>query len=286
MRRTDEWGRIVGLLPLDQVFQIDYRLLSNRLAEIPDDANELLRLLDGKRTLAQVIENAGVACGEDLAGARILSKLLAEKIIRPVERNASGNAGAKGPPPLLPGARAAGPHDLATEAEGPPGRRGPGGGEHWFAEPMPAPARADGGRADPRTGGDPAPRIVRFPAKRRDPRRAPTRRGEDRPSRGPEAAPSPGAPPVSDAVEQASARTAAAPRPPATPGAGVHGPAKKRALAVALLVAGSALAGAGIGAWKVFASRPAAPAESTPPAATSISTPAPSPASSPAGGKK
>ena len=83
MRRTDEWGSIVEQLPLDRVFQIDYRLLSDRLSEIPDDANEILRLLDGRRTLAQVIAEASQ---DELAGASILSKLFIEKIILPVER--------------------------------------------------------------------------------------------------------------------------------------------------------------------------------------------------------
>ena len=83
MRRIDEWGRIVERLPsLDRVFELDYGLLADRLAEIPDDVNALLRLFDGRRSLARIIEEADY---DDLAAAGVLSKLYYEKIIREVE---------------------------------------------------------------------------------------------------------------------------------------------------------------------------------------------------------
>jgi CheY-like chemotaxis protein len=80
MRRIDEWGRIVEQLPaLDRIFEIDYTLLRDRLAEIPDDVNALLRLFDGKRTLEQVIDEADY---DDLAAAGVVSKLYFEGIIK------------------------------------------------------------------------------------------------------------------------------------------------------------------------------------------------------------
>jgi len=83
MRRIDEWGRIVEQLPaLDRVFELDYGLLADRLAEIPDDVNTLLRLFDGRRSLGRIIEEADY---DDLAAAGVLSKLYYEKIIREVE---------------------------------------------------------------------------------------------------------------------------------------------------------------------------------------------------------
>jgi hypothetical protein len=83
MRRIDEWGRIVEQLPaLDRVFELDYGLLADRLAEIPDDVNTLLRLFDGRRSLGRIIEEADY---DDLAAAGVLSKLYFEKIIREVE---------------------------------------------------------------------------------------------------------------------------------------------------------------------------------------------------------
>ncbi len=84
MRRIDEWGRIVEQLPsLDLVFELDYGLLADRLAEIPDDVNTLLRLFDGRRTLGRIIEEADY---DDLAAAGVISKLYFEKIIREVAR--------------------------------------------------------------------------------------------------------------------------------------------------------------------------------------------------------
>src|SRR3990172_259472 len=128
MRRAEEWGRVVAQLPLDRVFQIDYRSLSDRLAEIPDDANEILRLFDGQRTLAQVIEEAS---HEDLAGVRILSRLLAEKIIQPVERETR----------IEPHDEARVQDDLAREGDDVKGIS-VGGTEDWFAGPVGAEAAA------------------------------------------------------------------------------------------------------------------------------------------------
>jgi CheY-like chemotaxis protein len=82
MRRIDEWGRIVEQLPaLDHVFELDYGLLADRLSEIPDDVNTLLRLFDGRRSLGRIIEEADY---DDLAAAGVISKLFFERIIREV----------------------------------------------------------------------------------------------------------------------------------------------------------------------------------------------------------
>ncbi len=93
MRRIDEWGRIVEQLPaLDHVFELDYGLLADRLAEIPDDVNTLLRLFDGRRSLGRIIEEADY---DDLAAAGVIAKLYFEKIIREVAPPAT--APAQGP---------------------------------------------------------------------------------------------------------------------------------------------------------------------------------------------
>src|SRR5512147_2779762 len=108
MRRIDEWGRIVEQLPaLDRVFEIDYGLLAERLAEIPDDVNALLRLFDGRRTLEQVIEEADY---DDLAAAGVISKLFFEGIIKETV-------------------------GLPVEEPGPPPAPGPDGVD-WFAGPV------------------------------------------------------------------------------------------------------------------------------------------------------
>jgi CheY-like chemotaxis protein len=143
MRRLDEWGRVVeGLPPLDRSYQIDYRLLSDRLAEIPDDVNGLLKLVDGRRTLEEVIEAA--PGGDDLAAATVLSKLYFEGIIAPA-------------PPA--GARAAlEPARPRTGATPSPER------VDWFAGPVGAETAP---RAFPTAPEDAPPRIVRFPGKPR-----------------------------------------------------------------------------------------------------------------------
>ena len=82
MRRLDEWGRMLEQLPpLETVFELDYGQLSDRLAEIPDEVNGLLRLFDGRRNLSRVVDDSDF---EDLAALGIISKLYFEGLIREV----------------------------------------------------------------------------------------------------------------------------------------------------------------------------------------------------------
>ena len=61
LRRVDEWRRLLaGVPPLDTIFEVDYRLLAERLADIPDEVNRILRLFDGVRTFVQVIDDCGL----------------------------------------------------------------------------------------------------------------------------------------------------------------------------------------------------------------------------------
>src|SRR5690349_14039788 len=79
MRRLDEWGRMLEQLPpLETVFEIDYNQLADRLSEIPDEVNGLLRLFDGRRSLSRVVEDSDF---EDLAALGIISKLYFEGLI-------------------------------------------------------------------------------------------------------------------------------------------------------------------------------------------------------------
>jgi CheY-like chemotaxis protein len=79
MRRLDEWGRMLEQLPpVETVFQIDHRQLADRLAEIPDEVNGLLRLIDGRRSLSRVVEDSDF---EDLTALGIISKLYFEGLI-------------------------------------------------------------------------------------------------------------------------------------------------------------------------------------------------------------
>jgi len=79
MRRLDEWGRMQEQLPdLDQQFEVVYDELWDRLSELPDEVNQILRLFDSQRTLEQVIDGANIG---DLEAVEIISKLYFEGII-------------------------------------------------------------------------------------------------------------------------------------------------------------------------------------------------------------
>jgi len=79
MRRVDEWGRLLEQLPsIHTVFQVDYSELAERLAELPDEVNALLRLFDGHRTALQVIDDAHMG---DLEALASISRLYFEGVI-------------------------------------------------------------------------------------------------------------------------------------------------------------------------------------------------------------
>jgi hypothetical protein len=105
MRRVDEWGRLCEQLPpLETVFEVDYRELAERLAEIPDEINGILRLFDGRRSLMHVVDDCEFS---DLEALNVISKLYFEGLIY--------DASTGGP--------------VADEEEAPPELEG------WLAEP-------------------------------------------------------------------------------------------------------------------------------------------------------
>jgi CheY-like chemotaxis protein len=80
MRRIDEWGRMLEQLPpLETVFDIDYAALADRLSEIPDEVNGLLRLFDGHRSLHKVVDDSDF---EELNAVGIISKLYFEGLLK------------------------------------------------------------------------------------------------------------------------------------------------------------------------------------------------------------
>jgi CheY-like chemotaxis protein len=80
MRRMDEWGRILEQLPpLDSIFDINEQELIERLSEIPDEINEILKHFDGKNSLIGVVDSCG---SNDLETLTAISKLYFEGIIR------------------------------------------------------------------------------------------------------------------------------------------------------------------------------------------------------------
>jgi CheY-like chemotaxis protein len=79
MRRVDEWGRLSEQLPpLNSIFEVDYRELAERLAELPDEINGILRLFDGRRNLMEVVDDSDFA---DLEALTVISKLYFEGLI-------------------------------------------------------------------------------------------------------------------------------------------------------------------------------------------------------------
>lgn len=57
LRRAEVWQRLVTALGgISAVFRVDYVALARQLADVPDDANVMLRLVDGTRPLAAIID--------------------------------------------------------------------------------------------------------------------------------------------------------------------------------------------------------------------------------------
>ncbi len=79
MRRVDEWGRLLEQLPpLATVFEIDHEQLVERLNEIPDELNGILRLFDGRRSLLDVVDESPF---EDLSTLSTVTKLFFEGLL-------------------------------------------------------------------------------------------------------------------------------------------------------------------------------------------------------------
>lgn len=79
MRRLDEWGRLQEQLPsLESVFDVDARVLAERLGEIPDEVNAILKHFDGRRSLMEVVDQCFLG---DLEALTVITKLYFEGLI-------------------------------------------------------------------------------------------------------------------------------------------------------------------------------------------------------------
>jgi DNA-binding response OmpR family regulator len=84
MRRLDEWSRLSELLPaFDSVLEVDPAMLRERLREMPDDQNEMVRLLDGERSVEQVLREHG---DDHVEALRKIVDLYFEGMVREVGR--------------------------------------------------------------------------------------------------------------------------------------------------------------------------------------------------------
>ncbi len=81
--RLDAWSRLVEQLPpLTTIYEVDYDELAERLGELPDEANALLRLFDGRRSAIEAIDDAPLG---DLDALGVMSQLWFEGMIRRVD---------------------------------------------------------------------------------------------------------------------------------------------------------------------------------------------------------
>jgi len=79
MRRVDEWGRLLEQLPpLETVLEVDRSVLLDRLGEIPDELNGILRLVDGHRSILELVDASPF---EDLSTLSTVSKLYFEGLL-------------------------------------------------------------------------------------------------------------------------------------------------------------------------------------------------------------
>ena len=84
MRRLDEWSRLSELLPsFESVLEVDAAMLRERLREMPDEQNDMIRLIDGKRTVGEVLRAHG---GDHVEALRKVVDLYFEGVVREVGR--------------------------------------------------------------------------------------------------------------------------------------------------------------------------------------------------------
>src|SRR5262249_33107277 len=88
------------LPPLETVFEVDYRELAERLTEIPDEINGILRLFDGRRTLMQMVDDCEFS---DLEALNVVSKLYFEGLIYDISQDERRPREADGAPAELEG---------------------------------------------------------------------------------------------------------------------------------------------------------------------------------------
>ncbi len=85
MRRLDEWSRLSELLPpFDTLLEVDAEVLREGLQEMPDEQNEMLRLIDGQRTIHENLLEHG---GDHVEALRKVVDLYFEGMVREVGRD-------------------------------------------------------------------------------------------------------------------------------------------------------------------------------------------------------
>ena len=99
MRRLDEWSRLLAQLPpLTHRFEVDPAELAPRLGDVPDDNNRILRLIDGKRTLLEVIDASDFG---DLECIQAVGRLYFEDLLVDLDHEAPKRRDTGKPVPLV-----------------------------------------------------------------------------------------------------------------------------------------------------------------------------------------
>ena len=84
MRRLDEWSRLSELLPpFETVLEVDPELLRQGLRDMPDAQNEIVRLIDGRRSIEALMLAHG---GDHVEALRKVVDLYFEGMVREVGR--------------------------------------------------------------------------------------------------------------------------------------------------------------------------------------------------------
>ncbi len=84
MRRLDEWSRLSEQLPsFDAVLEVDPEMFRERLRDMPDAQNEMVRLIDGQRTVEQILRDHG---GDHVEALRKVVDLYFEGMVCEVGR--------------------------------------------------------------------------------------------------------------------------------------------------------------------------------------------------------
>lgn len=81
MRRVDEWSRLCGQVPpLSTVLILDEARLRDSARTMAPNVGEVLRLVDGERSIAQVVEESPF---DDVATLSIVARCCADRVLRP-----------------------------------------------------------------------------------------------------------------------------------------------------------------------------------------------------------
>ncbi len=90
LRRVEEVGRISEELAMTTVFAADWAQLTERLGDLPDEVNGVVRNFDGRRTLREAIDFSPV---DDLSALAVVRRLIADGILHPLDSNKTPLAG-------------------------------------------------------------------------------------------------------------------------------------------------------------------------------------------------